>query len=210
MFCQSKGVLENVTVRVNDFVNDKRTIVTLLPFNVDFINMGTWEIKSNVSIYCAENQKIDMLYERTIFSNNTNKFTDITTTCTPCPKGSYSFQKGFQQLRRPNNGKNNDRPQTRIDNIYQNNVTCSKCAPEASCDSGTIKSKGNSWGYRKNDQVMFIQCPAFYCCSPYGEHCISYNTCAKNREGRSDCILTNYKPINLSVKSWMKGGSTRV
>eukprot|EP00111_Clytia_hemisphaerica_P020385 TCONS_00060054-protein len=184
IFCQSKGVLENVTIVANDFVNDKRTILTLLPFNVDFINMGTWEMKSNVSVYCAENQKIDMISERTPFSNSTNKFTDITTTCTPCPKGSYSFQKGFQHLWfADHNRKNKSRQQTSFEDVYQNNVTCSKCASEASCDSGTIKSKGNSWGYRQNDEVKFIQCPAFYCCSPYGERCISYDTCAKNREG---------------------------
>ena len=182
LFCQSRGSFDNVTMHVLNFVDNNRTLVTLLPFNVDFKHMGTWQVNSKVSLYCPQNQQVNLFYEKTPFSNSTNRFTDITTGCTPCPKGTYSFKQGYVKFISNNNIKSYIDVKT-TNGIFMNNVKCSRCAAEARCDSGFIRSKGNNWGYRLGDRVLFRQCPPFYCCSTYGTPCASYNTCAMNREG---------------------------
>ena len=175
LFCQSRGSLDNVTIHVLNFVGNNRTVVTLLPFNVDFKRMGTWKIKSMLHVSCATDQQISTFYERTPFSNSTDRFTDITVGCSPCQKGTYSLHRGSLTL---NSSKVTNKQ------FKQEAITCSKCPPQALCSSGeVVRSKGGSWGYRVGDTIEFQRCPLFYCCSPYGTPCISYNTCAKNREG---------------------------
>ena len=193
LFCQSHGSLDNVTIHVLNFVDNNRTIVTLLPFNVDFKHMGTWQINTQVALYCAPNQQINLFYEKTPFSNSSNRFTDITAGCTPCPKGTYSFKRGYLEfastpnklvvINRINNITALKTAATTKNILRNNNIICSRCAPEAFCDSGVIRSKGNNWGYRVGDEVLFRQCPPFYCCSAYGTPCTSYDTCAQNRDG---------------------------
>ena len=74
---------------------------------------------------------------------------------------------------------------------YQS-ITCTTCPHEA-ISQRRIKSKGNYWGYKtENNTVKFVYCPSSYCCiSP--SYCSSYDTCYRNRHSIlcSEC-LRNY------------------
>jgi len=177
IFCQSHGSFKDVDVRITNFVVEKVTVLTLLPFNADFQQMSTWDIKSNFYIHCAANQKMVLFEERSPYSNSTTRYTGITASCDPCEKGTYSFEEGSQHY------------STR-DNQHENSVTCLACAQEAICDGGSIVSKGNNWGYRRGNKVEFVPCPTYYCCSGLDKLCVSYNTCARDRRGAicGECI----------------------
>ena len=178
------------------------------------MEMATWEIKSKLSIHCAVNQKIVVFGERTPFSNSSTRYTGITASCKPCAKGTYSFEKGSQYYSTPDqhhyqNSRNSIA-------TFKTDVTCSRCSQQAVCDGGTIRAKGNNWGYRKGDTVEFVPCPTYYCCVGLDKPCNSYNTCARNRRGAicGECIsgysedifstqcLPTEKCYNRSIGFW--------
>lgn len=93
--------------------------------------------------------------------------------CRRCPKGMYNLKGGNVLL------------STRKTKLVatKSDFKCFQCPPGAKCEYG-IQSKGNFWGYVGNhNKIIFLPCPASYCCSQKTTKCVSYNTCDKNRTG---------------------------
>lgn len=107
--------------------------------------------------------------------------------CTACTKGTYNLDNGYRIFR--------------TDSIRQNSITCHQCPNGGSCDNGLV-SRDNFWGFKDSiGEVTFTHCPLLYCCSAYGQKCVSYQTCELNRRGKlcGKCI-SGYAENMLSTK----------
>ena len=86
--------------------------------------------------------------------------------CTSCPTGYYSLQKG-----------------TSRGLVVAASVECLPCPFGAKCIRSNIAAKPNFWGYQASNHppaLQFIACPEHYCPSKDSEH---YNSCHGNRNG---------------------------
>ena len=86
--------------------------------------------------------------------------------CTSCPAGYYSLQKG-----------------TSRGLVVGAAVECLPCPFGAKCIQSNIAAKPNFWGYQDSNHppaLQFIACPEQYCTSKDPE---SYNSCDGNRNG---------------------------
>ncbi len=62
--------------------------------------------------------------------------------------------------------------------------SCIECPYGAQCFGNTIIPRPNYWGYWHNDDLVFKQCPPFYCCTGSADSpCTTYDSCAPNRTG---------------------------
>lgn len=159
-------------------VTKATTIIYLKAYS---LSIDTFKMK-NVSIHCGSRYVI-----RSYLKNNEyGKALQIR--CALCSNGSYHFQGGykvFYQHFYPDVWKH-------IFKTFDNRKIgkrCQQCPPNGKCDEGRIRSKGAYWGYNDTlSSIKFLSCPRHYCC-PSLQQCLSYNTCANNRQGRlcSDC-----------------------
>ena len=108
-------------------------------------------------------------------------FLSIHAHCQTCPNNHYSLEFGYALLGE-GFGYNSYL-------VYSNK--CFPCPFGGTCFGGSIKAKNNFWGYvlsgssqpslNHSVQVVFISCPAGYCCQ--GESCKNYNSCSEGRQG---------------------------
>ncbi len=64
------------------------------------------------------------------------------------------------------------------------NESCLQCPYGAVCTGNNVMPRPNYWGYWHEGKLMFIQCPAGYCCSNSdSSKCHAYNYCPGNRTG---------------------------
>ena len=101
--------------------------------------------------------------------NGTSAFTFFFVLCLPCPRKTYSLQRG--EVTFPNNATE----------IISRDFKCYECPRGGHCALGYLKAKANFWGYRRGNEVRFIHCPRGYCCD--GQNCPSYKTCHGQRTG---------------------------
>ncbi len=65
--------------------------------------------------------------------------------------------------------------------------SCGRCSYGAYCSGNKIYPKPNYWGYWEDNEVVFLQCPAGYCCAETIEApCKQFDFCAGNRSGNDD------------------------
>ncbi len=61
---------------------------------------------------------------------------------------------------------------------------CIECPYGAICSGNNIIPRSNYWGYFKKNKLVFLQCPAGYCCfNSKSTKCEKYYSCAGNRTG---------------------------
>ncbi len=58
---------------------------------------------------------------------------------------------------------------------------CIECPYGAICTGNNVLPRSNYWGYWYEGELVFLQCPALYCCS--GGSCDVYDYCAGNKTG---------------------------
>ncbi len=106
--------------------------------------------------------------------NETIAFTYLNVLCRPCPRKTYSLDRGVVT-----NIPDNTSGMIPRDNARD--FKCYECPRGGHCTLGYLTAKTNFWGYRIGKQVRFIECPHGYCCDSY--HCPAYNTCRGQRTG---------------------------
>eukprot|EP00111_Clytia_hemisphaerica_P002549 TCONS_00007264-protein len=119
-------------------------------------------------------------------------FYSYTLLCIPCSRGTYTLARGSESLRYIDNvdwdvetWKNNDRTFDVKD--FTHVQGCTACPAGGNCTFG-IKSQGNYYGQIKketeeSEEVEFIPCPSFYCCSNLQKTCQNITSCNTNRKG---------------------------
>lgn len=150
---------------------------------------------SNANMSCPRNYKVVL----------PSQYPYISARCRRCPRGMYSIANDTLQILKTIRRK----PPIVV---TKSNFSCIACPSGGRCEYN-IQSRGNFWGYvKRNNQIRFLPCPSYYCCS---RKCESYNDCNKYREGilcgtckkgfhlnyfNEDCVKNNDCHI---VSSWM-------
>ena len=104
--------------------------------------------------------------------------------CTPCIQGRYSNATTKNTLFL--SGENASHT-----NLRTTNGVCSECPYGATCYGNNVVSRPNYWGYWFENQLIFLRCPAHYCCTGSSNNpCMKYNGCAGNRTGNlcGECL----------------------
>lgn len=109
--------------------------------------------------------------------NETIAFTYLNVLCWPCPRKTYSLDRGVV-TNIPTFAHNTSGTILR-DNARE--FKCHECPRGGDCVLGYLKAKPNFWGYRIGNKVRFIDCPHDYCCDSY--QCPTYNVCDGKRTG---------------------------
>ena len=69
------------------------------------------------------------------------------------------------------------------DKLYSENEShCLECPYGAICSGNNVIPRTNYWGFWNKDKLVFVQCPAEYCCSnTVNGPCEKFDSCAGNR-----------------------------
>ena len=139
---------------------------------LDISNGGYVDIDETSKLQCSEGQQL-LLENAThiVYTEKSGIFCPLNVTvlkysCTSCPTGYYSLQKG-----------------TSRGLVVAAAVVCLSCPFGAKCIRSNIAAKPNFWGYQASSHppaLQFIACPEHYCPSKDSEH---YNSCHGNRNG---------------------------
>ena len=123
-------------------------------------------------LQCSEGQQL-ILENAThiVYTERNGSFCPLNVTalkysCTSCPTGYYSLQKG-----------------TSRGLVVATAVKCLPCPFGAECIESNIAAKPNFWGHQASNHpptLQFIACPEHYCPSKDSEY---YNSCQGNRNG---------------------------
>ena len=133
---------------------------------------GYVDMDETSKLQCSEGQQL--ILENTthvVYTERNGSFcplnvTALTFSCTSCPTGYYSLQKG-----------------TSRGLVVAAAVVCLACPFGAKCIGSNIAAKPNFWGYQASNNpptLQFIACPKHYCPSKDSEY---YNSCQGDRNG---------------------------
>ena len=141
-------------------LKEKQSVLIRIP---TAINTGVI-LRKNFKISCPQGYKINPTRECKNIKNAIICFY-MNIACEQCPPKTYTIERG--------------------ELIYNtsNNIKCQECPRGGDCDDGLVKAKPNFWGYSKNREVIFLQCPPGYCCESTNANCASYNSCDGDRFG---------------------------
>lgn len=176
-------ILGNNTLNITK-LNDAKTIFIHLPSNklanLRTDHYGSVVMTGTLKFICPHGfsitqQKVKKLKQR---QNDTTAFTFFQASCWPCPRKSYSLDRG-EAINYHNTTmigcKSSPRDKMR-------EFRCHECPRGGHCVLGFLQAKADFWGYRIGNKVRFIDCPHDYCCDKH--HCPTYNTCHNQRTGR--------------------------
>ena len=176
-------IVGNNTLNITK-LNDAKTIFIHLPSN-KLANLRAEHYGSVVMIgtlhficpqgFSITQQKVKKLKQQ---QNDTAAFSFFQASCWPCPRKSYSLDRG-EAINYQNTTMIGCKSSPR-DNMRE--FRCHECPRGGHCVLGFLQAKADFWGYRIGDKVRFIDCPHDYCCDRH--HCPTYNTCHNKRTGR--------------------------
>ncbi len=151
-------------------------------FNIITIQQVFNEISTR--IYCPLWYTNDLDYQLESLDKDSRKLNQSLTLinnlryqCGVCPEGFYtifveqntiSYRSGHQKIHESPGEKSR----------------CIPCPYGGECSGNNVVPRPNYWGFWHQDQMVFLQCPAAYCCSGINNApCSKYNFCAGNRTG---------------------------
>ena len=165
LFSESGGpILFQNTTMVSDKAEKAQYAV------VDISNGGYIYMDDRTTIECRQGSQLlfenytHFAYSEKNCSSCLINVTGLKYSCSHCPVGLYSLQKGVSR------GFN-----------VQGKFTCLPCPYGANC-TFNIASKPNFWGFRISNNLSFFACPEHYCQSPTSNS-KEYNSCYGNRTG---------------------------
>jgi hypothetical protein len=169
-------ILGNNTFNIIE-LKDSKTIFIHLPCNnlpsLKTQHCGSVVMAGTLNFICPQGFNITQtrIKKSGQEKNETIAFTFLNVLCWPCPRKMYSLKRGWV-TNIPDN--------TSV--LIPRDFKCHECPRGGHCVLGYLKAKTNFWGYRRGDEVGFIDCPHGYCCG--SNHCSTYNTCDGHRTGR--------------------------
>ena len=114
-------------------------------------------------------------------SSGSGQITDIRYQCNPCSDNYYTTSKPDNMFSYSASG-NNTGTGTEARNTAS--YSCIKCPYGAVCTGNNVMPRPNYWGYWHESELVFLQCPAGYCCSgSESSPCKVYDYCAGNKTG---------------------------
>lgn len=167
LYSESGGPLNLRNTSMISLYSDRNSFPML-----DISNGGYVGMDETSKLQCSEGQKL-LLENAThmVYTEKNGRYCPLNVTvlkysCTPCPTGYYSLQKG-----------------TSRGLVVAAAVVCLLCPFGARCIQSNIAAKPNFWGYQDSNyaqELQFIACPEHYCASKDPEN---YNSCHGNRNG---------------------------
>ncbi len=127
------------------------------------------------SVHCPPWHRHTMQYQVETSANimqNISVLNNFMYDCRECPEGFYVVSSYNQVIKSSGNI------------LSKEMADCLECPYGAICSGNNIIPRPNYWGYWKEGNLMFLQCPSEYCCSgSESAPCVKYNSCAGNRTG---------------------------
>lgn len=167
LYSESGGPLNLRNTSMISLDSDRNTFLML-----DISNGGYVGVDETSKLQCSEGQQL-LLENAThmVYTEKNGSFCPLNVTvlkysCTPCPTGYYSLQRG-----------------TSRGLVEAADVVCLPCPFGARCTQSNIAAKPNFWGYQDSNHppaLQFVACPEHYCASKHPEN---YNSCHGHRNG---------------------------
>ena len=143
---------------------------------------GRVQLAGVLKFICPQGFQVD---QQTVINpnqvkNETISYTYLHTMCSPCPRKTYSLERGTII-----NIPNDTTPALNISGgttKYKNpDFKCYECPRGGRCHLGYLSATANFWGYKIGKEVRFIDCPHDYCCDKH--RCPTYDGCHGRRTG---------------------------
>jgi len=174
---ESSLTLKNVLIDVKDMAYQQ-----IKGVHLKFKTLNT-RVKPALEIFCPTN------YNPSHVKHLLSEFYTFSIDCLSCPRGSYSMERGYENIKRIDNEgfdtiewKNGNRTYLHQDTPLIRK--CRDCPAGGNCTGhGIIKSLGNYYGGLHDKQIEFSPCPNSYCCTNFGQLCVNYTSCNYNRRG---------------------------
>ncbi len=160
-------------------------------FNIIVVN-PEYYVGPNSVFYIAKGSHLDITIscptwyrhnvEYVLSSSGSNTITDIRYACNPCSDNYYTTSETERTLLYA--GNNSAINSESSDETGQTGYICSECPYGAICTGNNVLPRPNYWGYWHEGELVFLQCPAGYCCSgSTNSPCEAYNYCEGNKTG---------------------------
>ncbi|CAB4018500.1 Hypothetical predicted protein [Paramuricea clavata] len=142
-------------------------------------------IKKNFKILCPQGYKLNPQRQCMVIKTGILCYY-VNVRCEQCPTKTYTLERGELTF-----NKSND-------------IQCRQCPRGGDCERGVVTAKPNFWGYKTRVNVVFVQCPAGYCCEtkdcPFNDSCHgnrSDTLCGQCPEGMSESLFTTQCISNM-------------
>ncbi len=146
------------------------------PIDVLYLGQGR---NLDIKTYCPK--WYNNILEYTSVSDYSEAIPDAHYLCSPCSDNYYT--SGVENDLLYYNNKDN---MSLVEQLNRNEQTgiCRECPYGALCTGNNVLPRPNDWGYWHEDELVFQQCPAGYCCSGSDSStCNVYDYCPGNRTG---------------------------
>ncbi len=160
------------------------------PIEIFYIGQGA---NLEIETYCPK--WYSHVTEYTFLSTDSQALPDLKYKCSPCSDNYYtvgvksntllySRKENISLAKKPNRNQGTD--------------TCLQCPYGALCTGNSVMPRPNYWGYWYEDELVFKQCPAGYCCpSVESGHCSVYDYCSGNKTGTLCGACLEYFSVSI-------------
>ncbi len=146
------------------------------PINIFYVAIGN---DLTIEIVCPKWYRHNE--EHTALSSGSNTIRDMRYDCAPCSDNYYTTSAAANILSYSTSGNTSA---IITESIDQSENICIECPYGAICTGNNVMPRPNYWGYWHEDELVFQQCPAGYCCSGTNSStCNVYDYCEGNKTG---------------------------